>query len=500
MFHFVLPSDFKLKQSCIFALFWLFTLTAWGQKPIVRFLHLNDVYEISPLENGQVGGMARVAGLRKELESKDVPVLTFLVGDFVSPSVIGTLRVDGVRVQGKHMVEVMNQVGIDWVIFGNHEFDIPMSALQSRINEAKFRWMSTNVKEVTAQNTRHFQQNGLDFPETWVYQVDTLKIGFFAVTLNSNQKPWVHYEDVRQSIQRVLPQLKKDCHIVVGLTHLNVADDRKLVAEFPEVSLWMGGHDHEHMIEKTKSQTLAKADANAKTVWIHELRLNTNEAGFHWNSDLLFINPTILTDSATQTLVERWEQRAEASLAESGIEAKEVIFTTNDPLDGRESSVRQFSTLLTDLIGKSMATGYESADLVLLNGGSIRVDDQLIGPITQWDIVRILPFGGSIVAVEMRGSLLKRILTIGQENKGNGGFLHPQILKKRAQPHRIRAQKSYKVVLPSFLLTGQEANMDFLTDKHPDILSIQKPSPGSDNDDIRKVLIRYLKASGTRVH
>lgn len=147
-----------------------------------------------------------------------------------------------------------------------------------------------------------------------------------------------------------------------------------------------------------------------------------------------------------------------------------------------------------------MATGYKSVDLVLLNGGSIRVDDQLVGPITQWDIVRILPFGGSIVAVEMRGSLLKRILTIGQENKGNGGFLHPQILEKRAQPHRIRAQKSYKVVLPSFLLTGQETNMGFLTEKHPDILSIQKPSPGSDNDDIRKVLIRYLKASGTRVH
>ena len=33
----------------------------------VTFLHLNDVYEISPLDNGKVGGMARVATVRQDL-------------------------------------------------------------------------------------------------------------------------------------------------------------------------------------------------------------------------------------------------------------------------------------------------------------------------------------------------------------------------------------------------------------------------------------------------
>lgn len=496
MFHFILSRRCQVIGFWIGLTIWLASVTVYGQKPIVRLLHLNDVYEISPLENGQVGGMARVAKVRQSLQQIGSPVLTFLVGDFVSPSVIGTLKVGNERVQGRHMVEVMNQVGIDWVIFGNHEFDIPMSALQNRINEAKFRWMSTNVKEVTAQSTRPFQQNGLNIPETWVYQVDTLKIGFFAVTLNSNQKPWVRYEDVRQAIQRVLPDLKKNCHILVGLTHLNVADDRKLMEEFPDVSLWMGGHDHEHMIEKLDTRTLAKADANAKTVWVHDLIPHGNEQKVGWRSTLIPIDSTIGVDTLTQQLVQQWEARAENSLAQSGINAKEVVYHAQKYLDGRESSVRQFSTSLTDLIVQAMAASHPTADWVLLNGGSIRIDDQIIGPITQWDVVRILPFGGSVVQVRMAGSLLKQIVEAGQQNRGNGGFLHGYARHQSMDPTKIIEQHDYEVVLPSFLLTGQETNMRFLVENHPGIRSIQRPTPGQPTEDIRRILIDFLKASG----
>jgi len=44
---------------------------AVASKADFTVLHLNDVYEISPLENGKVGGLARVATLRKKLLKED---------------------------------------------------------------------------------------------------------------------------------------------------------------------------------------------------------------------------------------------------------------------------------------------------------------------------------------------------------------------------------------------------------------------------------------------
>ena len=77
----------------------------------ITFLHVNDVYEISPLEGGKVGGMARLATLRKELINKNPNTLTVLAGDFLNPAVISTFKHEGKSIKGKQMVEAMNAVG-----------------------------------------------------------------------------------------------------------------------------------------------------------------------------------------------------------------------------------------------------------------------------------------------------------------------------------------------------------------------------------------------------
>ena len=46
-------------------------------------LQLNDVYEISPLEGGNAGGLARVAALRQQLLQENPNTLTVLAGDFM---------------------------------------------------------------------------------------------------------------------------------------------------------------------------------------------------------------------------------------------------------------------------------------------------------------------------------------------------------------------------------------------------------------------------------
>lgn len=55
-------------------------------------LQVNDFYEIAALDHGQVGGAARIASVRNKLLQENPNVLTVMAGDFLSPSLIGTLK------------------------------------------------------------------------------------------------------------------------------------------------------------------------------------------------------------------------------------------------------------------------------------------------------------------------------------------------------------------------------------------------------------------------
>jgi 2',3'-cyclic-nucleotide 2'-phosphodiesterase (5'-nucleotidase family) len=126
-------------------------------------------------------------------------------------------------------------------------------------------------------------------------------------------------------------------------------------------------------------------------------------------------------------------------------------------------------------------------------------------PISEYDIIRSLPFGGGIREVEMKGSLLIKILETGKKNIGIGGFLHysPDVIFNEntntwlLQKEPIKAEKIYRVALTDYLLTGGETNMDFLKPDNPDIVKLY-PAPVDKNDprfDIRLAIIQYLKKS-----
>jgi 2',3'-cyclic-nucleotide 2'-phosphodiesterase (5'-nucleotidase family) len=145
-----------------------------------------------------------------------------------------------------------------------------------------------------------------------------------------------------------------------------------------------------------------------------------------------------------------------------------------------------------------------TADAVIINSGSIRVDDILQMPVTQYDVIRSLPFGGSIMEVDMKGSLLIKILEAGKKNVGSGGFLQfSSALINENNNWSLKglpldANKVYKVAITDFLMTGGEANLDFLTDKNPGI--VKAPTVFTDiNDarsDVRRAIIRYMEELG----
>ena len=121
-------------------------------------------------------------------------------------------------------------------------------------------------------------------------------------------------------------------------------------------------------------------------------------------------------------------------------------------------------------------------------------------PVTQYDIIRSMPYGGNILQVDMKGKLLSQILETGRLNVGSGGFLQysssaeydPFSKFWRIKKEPIQDDKTYRVAISDFLLTGGEANMGFLTKDNPGIVKIYP----SDGIDIRIPVISYMENLG----
>src|SRR5919106_6968089 len=117
----------------------------------ITILHINDVYEIDAIEGGRFGGLSRASTVLQQLQRSRSPVLMTLGGDYLSPSAIGTAIVDGQPLAGRQMVDVLNHVGLDWAVLGNHEFDVSEAAFRARVAESRFRVVASNVSDLKGQ-------------------------------------------------------------------------------------------------------------------------------------------------------------------------------------------------------------------------------------------------------------------------------------------------------------------------------------------------------------
>ncbi|MGB0931997.1 MAG: bifunctional metallophosphatase/5'-nucleotidase, partial [Chitinophagales bacterium] len=436
----------------------------------VIFLQMNDVYEIAPLEGGKVGGLARVATIRKQLLEENPHVITILAGDFLNPSLIGTMKYEGERIKGKHIVDVMNAMKVDLVTVGNHEFDLKEHELQARLNESNFEWVVANVLQKDSagslQPFAKITENGRqNLPKTYQLNLTdedgtNVSIGILSVCLDDNKKDYVHYDEVFESATQAYGEMKPETDFIVGLTHLNVEDDLELAKKLP-LPLIMGGHDHDNMYHEVGTSKVAKADANAKTVYVHRVVFNKKTGKVRVNSELVAINDKIKEDAEVAEVVNKWNNIAETSMEEAGFDPDEIITTLKEPLDGREKTMRNGPTNMGEMITNAMLKAAPKSTAAFVNSGSVRLDDFLEGPITQVDIIRTLPFGGSIVEVDMSGELLHEILVVGRENAGTGGYLQ---LKKieyieaddiwKINGKTLNPTTTYRVALTGFLLTG----------------------------------------------
>ncbi len=473
----------------------------------VVFLQLNDVYEISSLDHGKIGGMARVATVRKELIKYNPRTYTILSGDFLSPSAMGTIVLDTPakkKIAGLQMVEAMNAAGINLVTFGNHEFDIKPAELSSSINQSSFDWISSNVKYNDSTIVKRFgkEKNNQTtlIPVTKIISFKDgdgtqVKIGMFGLTIvTTGNKRLEAYEDYYIAAGKAIKELKGKCDFIVAITHLSLSMDKILAGKFPEIKLITGGHEHVNSYDTVGNTIIAKADANAKSAYIHSLFYNTRSKQLSMKSRLLVINNAIEEDIITRQVVDKWNSTAQNLLIKQGFKPCEILDSLTETLDGRESSIRTGPTNLGVFIGESMSEALANkTDCSIFNSGSVRIDDVLTGYITQYDIFRVLPFEGKIVIKELQGFIIDSLLKSNPKRIFDGSFLQYSGIKKEDTVFSIEGRNlyndttRYKVAMNDYLALGFQPGLNFIGNLRPaaDVL----PQLSIPKNDIRMAMI-----------
>ena len=156
--------------------------------------------------------------------------------------------------------------------------------------------------------------------------------------------------------------------------------------------------------------------------------------------------------------------------------------------------MRNGRTNLSELLGEAMLQASSGSELALYNSGAIRIDDQLpAGAIRQYDVIRVLPFGGTIEQVALPGAVLQQVLEIGERNRGSGGYLQSQGLSRTAAGRwlvngsPLDPQRRYRVAINDFLLSGREQGLALLGSEAPQLQRLAAPV------DWRQAVIQRLR-------
>jgi 5'-nucleotidase/UDP-sugar diphosphatase len=259
----------------------------------------------------------------------------------------------------------------------------------------------------------------------------------------------------------------------------------------------MGGHEHTNMLVSVGDAAVAKADANAKTAYIHRISYDAKTKKVVVTSELKEINDALKSDTIVGVVVDKWQAILKTKIKNIIANPDAVIYTTKTPLEARDTPIRSMQTNMGELITKSMSFAFDdTVDCALVNGGSIRIDDVLEGNISSVDIFRVLPYGGAILKVKIKGDLLQEVLEYGKNAAGTGAYLqrYNAVLKNntwRISGKAIKPNKVYTVAFSDYLLKGFD--IPFLSEKNKGVLSVYSPKPTENSSDIRKAVILYLK-------
>ena len=380
-----------------------FPLFSSGQQtgaPVrVTFLHVNDVYQFMPVDGGTRGGLARLLTLKKEALKDNPNTLFTLGGDTISPSV------ETRTYKGAQMIDAWNAVGIDYAVFGNHEFDLKTGVLLERMKESKFVWLGANVYDTKANKIF------AGTPPFVIREFDGVKVGIIGFLLpetkqTSSMEANLEVLNFCDVAKKLVPQMRKEgANAVIGLTHLFMTQDKEL-AKCADFDLILGGHEHTLLQSSSNGTPIFKMTADARELGKFNLNFNRQTKkleSMDW--EIMPVTDKIADAPEFAAVFDKYKDLLQ--------KLAEPVGMTDVLLDARSAQNRTQETNVGNLVADAFrqATG---SDVALVNGGSIRADlTYNPGVLTKRDVLSILPFNNPVVKIEISGKTLRQALEHG---------------------------------------------------------------------------------------
>ncbi|MBS2039443.1 5'-nucleotidase C-terminal domain-containing protein, partial [bacterium] len=206
--------------------------------------------------------------------------------------------------------------------------------------------------------------------------------------------------------------------VVVALTHLSLAEDKRLVREVP-IDLVLGGHEHERSESLVAGTPILKWGSDARVLGKVELQVEAGKVvEMDWQG--LSVNREVASDAGVTALAAGYEARLNSQL-------NEPLVRVGVDLEGRSRLCRQQETNLGNLVADAMRE-QAGADCALITGSSIRVDKVVpAGVLTRRQAMMILPYENGVVKVRLNGRELLEVVEHSLSDLGPENSSFPQV-------------------------------------------------------------------------
>lgn len=393
----------------------------------------------------------------------------------------------------------MNLLGYDAMAVGNHEFDKSPFILKMQRELAQFPMLSANV----------YRQGERMFDPYKIFNLGGLRVGVMGLTTQDTQK-MVHPDNVRhiefrnpiEEAARLVPELRAKADVVIAATHMGhyangehgsqAPGDVEMARAVNGIDLVVGGHTQnvacmqaENVIDRTYTPGGTCKPDRQNGTWIvqaHEwgkyvgradfvflqgkvsllrytlIPVNLKKPGVSADGKAAWVTfmPEIAEDKTMLELLAPFQAFGQQKLlAEIG--------STDAKLEGDRAMVRNQPTALGVMIATAMMQRTR-ADFAIVNAGGVR-DSLPSGVLTYKDVLKIHPFGNTLVTVDLRGhEVLPYLNAAAAMTPGAGAFAqfaglqlvitNGVVQDARINNRTIETGKTYRMAINNFMAAG----------------------------------------------
>ena len=388
-------------------------------------------------------GYAGLYAVKKQME-KSYNVLLVDDGDSIQGEPVGTMT------KGDAIIDLMNAVGYDVAIPGNHEFDYGMDNFLSLTKKANFPYISSNFT----------YKDELVFPAYVIKEVEGLKVAFVGITTpESITKSTPKYfqdengnyvygfledgtgEKLYAGVQSAVDAARAEgADYVIAIAHLgNEATSSPytyadVLGNTTGIDAMVDGHSHDtdQLVMKNKDgEDVIRAACGTKLEGIGYVTISAKDGSlsyglYTWHNSVSAPELLGIENEASQAVSAATDELNKKLATVVAKTAVDLTITDPTAKDENGTAIRIIRNAETNL-GDLCADAYKDqsgADIAFVNGGGIRVSIAA-GDITLNDILKVHPFGNEMCVIEVTGQQVLDALEFGARNTPGecGGFL-----------------------------------------------------------------------------